>query len=254
VKIPPVKKNYRRCTIILVDDRVGSKEIFPFINSPKALCHLEYADFAFSGCGPRGQIDVGVERKGIRDLIQSMTSGRLVGHQLIGLKEEYGFVYLLVEGIWRPDRRSGVLMKPRGNGWTPIAQGSRRFMARDVWAFLQSVSILCGVQVVATSNQWETGRWLDTVYGWWSRPWAKHKSHLQWQKPQEYASLRKPNLVTRLAAQLDGIGWDKARKMGEAFVDPLDFVTATEDELLGIDGIGPKLAKNVIKQLNPGGE
>jgi DNA uptake protein ComE-like DNA-binding protein len=42
--------------------------------------------------------------------------------------------------------------------------------------------------------------------------------------------------------------------MGEAFVDPLDFVTATEDELLGIDGIGPKLAKNVIKQLNPGGE
>lgn len=127
-------------------------------------------------------------------------------------------------------------------------------MARDVWAFLQSVSILCGVQVVTTSNQWETGRWLDTVYGWWSRPWAKHKSHLQWQKPQEYASLRKPNLVTRLAAQLDGIGWDKARKMGEAFVDPLDFVTATEDELLGIDGIGPKLAKNVIKQLNPGGE
>ena len=233
--------------MILVDDRAGSKEIFPFISPPKSLCHLEYADFAFGGNGPEGQVSVGVERKGILDLIQSMTSGRLVGHQLIGLKKEYDFVYLLVEGIWRPDRRTGVLMKPKGKGWGAIAQGSRRFMARDIWAFLQSVSILCGVQVAMTSNQWETGRWLDTVYGWWSRPWAKHKSHLQWHKPQEYASLAKPNLVTMIAAQFDGVGWDKARKIGAAF-DLQGFLGAGAKDLQEIEGIGPKIAESIIEQ------
>lgn len=236
--------------MILIDERVGSGEIAPFISSPSLVCRLEYADFAFSGQGPNGPTNIGVERKGIMDLLQSMVSGRLSGHQLIGLKDNYDFVYLLVEGVWRPDRNSGVLMRTNGAGkWVAAAQGSRRFMARDVYCFLQSLQVICGVMVIQTSNQWETGKWLDSVYGWWQKGWEDHKSHLQWQKPKTFANLRKPNLVTRMAAQLDGVGWDKARKIGEAFSDPLDLVTATEAELKAIDGIGKKLAQTIIKQL-----
>lgn len=236
--------------MILIDSRTGSGELAPYISSPKLVCTLEYADFAFDGFGPQGGTTIGVERKGIMDLLQSMTSGRLSGHQLIGLKKEYEFVYLLVEGVWRPDRRSGVLMRTNGKGkWVAAAQGSRRFMAREVYAFLQSLQVLCGIMVVQTSNQWETGKWLDATHGWWQKGWDKHKSHLQWHQPVTHARLSKPNLVTRIASQLDGIGWDKARKIGERFPSFESLYLATEDEFEEIDGIGSVLAKRIITQL-----
>lgn len=236
--------------MILIDERQGSGELAPYISAPKVVCRLEYADFALDGNGPEGAASIGIERKGVMDMLQSMTSGRLSGHQLIGLKQEYDFVYLLVEGMWRPDRHTGVLMRTNGRGrWVAASQGNRRFMARDVFCFLQSLQTLCGVMVIQTSNRWETGKWLDSIHGWWQKKWTDHKSHLQWHQPTTYASLRKPNLVTRMASQIDGVGWDKARKMGEVFKDPLDLVTATEDELKSVDGIGKKMAESIIKQL-----
>ena len=84
--------------MILIDSRTGSGELAPYISSPKLVCHLDFADFSFSGNGPEGGVGIGVERKGVMDLLQSMTSGRLVGHQLIGLQKEYDWTYLLVVG------------------------------------------------------------------------------------------------------------------------------------------------------------
>lgn len=238
--------------MILIDSRTGSGELAPYISVPKLVCTLDFADFAFGGNGPEGGVGIGIERKGLMDLLQSMTSGRLVGHQLIGLQKEYNWVYLLVEGVWRPDRKTGVLMRTNGKGrWVAAAQGSRRFMARDVYNFLSSLQILCGVIVVRTSNQLETGKWLDATFGWWQKAWEAHKSHLQFHKPQTYASLQKPNLVTRMAATLDGVGWDKARKIGASpmFATVQDLAYADEDDLKTIDGIGTKMAKSIVKQL-----
>ena len=192
--------------MILVDDRIGSVELAPLLSAPNMVCRLDYADFAWSGDGPNGPIDVGVERKGLMDLLQSMTTGRLSGHQLIGLTNRYDWVYLLVEGVWRPDRHSGILQRIGGKGkWIAAAQGSRRFMARDVYNFLNTIQVMCGVVVIQTSNQWETAKWLDSNYGWWQKGWEKHKSHLQYNVQPVYAQLAKPNLVTRIASQFDGI-------------------------------------------------
>jgi len=105
--------------------------------------------------------------------------------------------------------------------------------------------------VAQTSNQWETGKWLDSIYGWWQKPWGSHKSHLQWQKPKTFASLRKPNLVTRIASQFDGIGWDKAQKIGEK-MDLWDFMNADEEDLMEVEGIGGKLAKTIVEQRREG--
>lgn len=236
--------------MILIDDRVGSAELAPFVSSPKLVCRLDYADFAFTGNGPDGGVEIGIERKGLMDLLQSMVSGRLVGHQLIGMKQNYDWSYLLVEGMWRPDKQTGVLMRFGSRGrWIAATQGARRFMARDIYSFLQSIQILCGVVVIQTANRAETGKWLDSAFGWWQKGWGKHKAHLQWNKPKVYASLQKPNLVTRMAAQLEGIGWDKARKIGEEFVSVDGFVNGDENDFKEIDGIGPKLAKSIVEQL-----
>lgn len=239
--------------MILVDSRTGSVEISTLLSTSNIVCHLNYADFTWCGNGPDGGINIGVERKSIMDLLQSMTTGRLSGHQLIGLTENYDLVYLLVEGVWRPDRNTGILQRiSNGGKWVAAAQGSRRFMARDVYNFINTIQVMCGVVTVCTSNQWETAKWLDSIYGWWQKKWDKHKSHLQWQKPVVHAHLSKPNLVTKVASQFDGIGWDKARSIGFQFDLLEDFLGATEKELCEVPGVGPKLARSIILQRNGG--
>jgi len=237
--------------MILVDDREGSAELAPLLTSPHLVCRLEYGDFAWSGNGPGGPVDVAVERKSLLDLLQSMTSGRLSGHQLIGLTQRYDHVYLLVEGVWRADRHTGVLHRiDRKGRWVPAAQGSRRFMARDVWNYLTTLQVACGVYVVSTSSTWETGWWVDSTFRWWSKPWGKHKSHLQWQRHTEHAHLAKPNLVARCASQFDGIGWDRARALGARYPLLEDFLGASAEDLQEVDGIGPKLAESIVRQRN----
>lgn len=236
--------------MILVDDRIGSVEIAPLLSSPTVVCSLSFADFVFSGNGPKGPVDIGVERKSLMDLLKSMTTGRLSGHQLVGLTNNYDWVYLLVEGVWRPDRHNGMLQRTSGRGkWVAVAQGSRRFMARDVYNFIQTLQVMCGVIAVRTSSTWETARWLDACRGWWGKEWKKHKSHLQFQKPVTHAQLTKPNLVVRMASQLEGIGWDKAKKIGEKFDNMGDLLNAPVSAFMEIDGIGGKLANSIVCQL-----
>lgn len=181
------------------------------------------------------------------DFLKSMTSGRLSGHQLVGMSQQFDYLYVVVEGIWRPDRDTGILETPRGGVWAAIAQGSRRFMARDIYSFINTLQIICGVTVVVTSNVWETSKWLDSCHGWWGKKWARHKSHLQFRET-ERAELVKPNLTARIANQLTGIGGDKARKLGEKF-SPRELFEVTEEELLEIEGIGPILANSIVEEL-----
>jgi ERCC4-type nuclease len=239
--------------MILVDDRTGSAEIADLLPRSAILCRLEYGDFAWSGNGKEGPVNVGVERKTVMDFLQSMTTGRLSGHQMVGLTQQYDWVYLLIEGVWRPDKDSGILQRMNHKGrWVDAAQGSRRFMARDVYNFVNTVWVMCGVATIITSNKWETAKWLMACSSWWEKDWGKHKSHLQFQKPVEHAQLVKPNSVTRMANQLSGVGWDKARSLGARFKTMKELMEASEVELRSVDGIGPKIAKSIREELNNG--
>ena len=235
--------------MILIDDRQGSGEFAPLISLPHITCRLEFADFAWSGNGENGSLNIGVERKTLLDLLSSVTTGRLSGHQLIGLTNDYDYVYLLIEGVWKPDKDSGILMKVNKHGkWEPVSQGSRRFMARDIYNYFSTLQIMCGVIVVCVGNKWETVRWLEATYSWWQKKWKDHKSHLQFQRPVEHAQLVKPSLVTKIASQFDGCGMDKARKLGGRFKTLEEFFFATREELMEIEGIGKKLAESIISQ------
>jgi len=74
---------------------------------------------------------------------------------------------------------------------------------------------------------------------------------LQFQQPVKHAQLVKPNLVTRVVSQFDGVGWDKARKIGKRF-NMLQFMEATKDVLMTVEGIGSKLAEGIIEQRENG--
>lgn len=244
--------------MILIDNRIGSKELAPYIHTRSRLTRLEYADFMFMGHGANGPVKVGIERKVIGDLVSSISSGRLSGHQLIGLLESYGYTYLLVEGLWRPNPQSGILEKMKGRKWVNISHGNRKFMARDIWNFLNTLAVMCGVVVIYTDNIKQSGYWIDSTYHWWSKGWDQHKSHLQFKNQLPPTSgtqqkmklhVHRPTPFERILVGITGLGWETVGKLKRRFNSPLEVAMATEKALMEVDGVGRKTAQTIIREM-----
>ncbi len=166
--------------MIYIDNRIGSKELYRYFPKHLAeLTHLEYADLMFTGHHEDGDVLVGIERKRIGDLVNSMCSGRLGGHQLIGMLNSYHISYLVVEGLFRANPQSGVLEVYRSGGWCEYLAGRRQFMARDIWCFLNTIEIVCGVKCWYCPQVGDTVQWVMALHHWWGKEYGEHKSHLQ---------------------------------------------------------------------------
>jgi len=239
--------------MIVIDNRIGSKELLPhFPQSIAKLGSLEYADACFLGNGPEGPVMVGVERKALGDLLSSMQTGRLAGHQLLGLINSYHTVYLIVEGIWRTDPRSGLLEVRRGQGWTPFGFGKRQWMTKEMDNFLNTLEVIGGVVVRTTPSMRETASLITNTYHWWSKEWEDHKSHLAIHKGrvrQDSVLLTKPSLVRRMSAEISGIGWGRSKNVDSHFSSVREMVLADGREWLEIPGIGKKLVKSIQEEL-----
>jgi ERCC4-type nuclease len=182
-----------------------------------------------------------------------MESGRLGGHQLRGLTSSYRHVYLLVEGLWKADKE-GVLCRWVGGGWKPIEMGSRRYMARELERYLNSMMVMGGVHLWRTASLEESGRWIGEIYSWWSKEWEKHKSCMGLDSGMNGGGpvgvpMRRPSLVWRVAKELDGVGWGKGRAIADTFGSVMDLALADEEELRRASGIGKKLARGIVKQI-----
>mgnify|MGYP000429758981 CR=1 FL=1 len=239
---------------IFVDDRTGSKELAEVhhIRSRVELTRLEYADAFFWGNGPEGMpVPIGIERKTILDLVNSMDSGRLGGHQLRGLASHYSHVYLLVEGLWKPDR-DGVLCRWVKGGWKPVEMGSRRYMARELERYLNSLMVMGGVHLWRTAGLEESGRWIGEMYGWWSKDWDKHRAvgggNGAGRSPVG-VPMKRPSLVWRVTKELDGVGWEKGRAVADRFGSILDLALADSRDLQKVPGVGKKIAEGIVKQI-----
>lgn len=241
--------------MITIDNRAGSADLLPLFPVGSAtLGSLEYGDFFFLGSGPDGLLcPVGVERKAIRDLVNSMGTGRLSGHQLPGLTHSYQWVYLIIEGIWRYHPTTGMLETRAGSGWDPITVGPRRFMSRDVVGYLNTLAIKTGIITLYSSSKRETAQVVYSLHQWWNKPWDDHTSHLLPHKglksPSGEVELLKPSLLRRIAAELPGIGWGKSKAIEAHFGCITDMVLAPAKEWAKIPGIGKTIAQRVVDAL-----
>lgn len=241
--------------MIWIDDRSGSAELQPLFppSVTTEVTRLDYGDFSFIGNGPEGPVLVGVERKTIRDLVNSIVTGRLSGHQLIGLTETYQYTYLLVEGIWSVDRTTGILEVRGRGGWVPLELGSRRFMAKEIHAFLNSLAIKCDVRVIQTGGTVESAYLITSLYQWWQKEWDAHTSHMMRHKTTKGAEgtveLVRASLVRRVAAELPGIGWGKSKEVDRAFPNLERLVLATIDQWRTIPGIGRTIAHRIYNEI-----
>ncbi len=217
---------------------------------------MEYGDAAFVGKGPEGDVNVGIERKRIGDLLNSIATGRLMGHQLPGLLSSYDRVYLVVEGEWRGNPITRMVEAPRRRGvWADITHG-RRFTYEGVWALLTTVENL-GVTVRTTRNMTETCHMIEGMERWWNKEWEKHKSHMAMHKrvvtgTPTYLTSRTSSLIRRIASELPHIGHDRSLVVERYFSSVLHMINAGEEEWIGIEGIGKITAREVVKAIREG--
>ena len=266
-------------TVISIDRRAGSMELLPlFPKSAAILDDLPFGDFAFTGHGPDGrEFLIGIERKAVRDLMNSIRSGRLSGHQLVGMADLYNRIYLIVEGQWRPNPLDGSMEdqwrkeyvksgeQRFTGGWRTLRTGTIGYMYAEAGNYLTTLEE-AGVRVKRTGDERETVKVVMDLAQWWAKDYEKHRGHLAmhathtWNGGGETGRLEllgRPPLAMRMAAELEGIGIERAREVAKMFrfqatprQSAREMTEATEEELWRrVKGVGKVLAGKVIREL-----
>jgi len=241
----------------MIDERVGSKELVDLLDD-SILVNLDFGDISFEGNGVDGKIQIGIERKKWGDLVSSFRSGRLVGHQVIGLLENYQKVYLICEGIIRENPKTGQIDEWRHGKWKKVdysesERAKQRFAYQAVWKHLITLETKLGIELRVTADMNETARMIEVLHEWWSEPWESHKSHVQHYVNNQTALLRpsKPSWPVQFAVNLPcRVGWQKAAAIEKHFGGVPKMIEADEGEWRKVDGIGRVLAKNIWRALH----
>jgi len=229
------------------------------------LDSLDYADAIMPFNGPRDQTFLlGVEIKKLDDVLQCIQTGRFAGRQLIGL-QKMDVAVLLIEGIWRMCKESGVLEVPRGGKWVAYRQGGRSWMWRDLNRWGAMMGIGGGMMLMRTQNREETVQTLIDLHELGAMPWSKHKSlrvvdqsgteKLRYRPRQDgklVLRLKEPSLEERLGIQLPGVGIERAESVG-VLVRKLLSAATEEDwrQALGMKR-GSKTAHQIVEEISRG--
>lgn len=240
--------------MILVDDRIGSADLMGHLRHwhlPCEMTRLEYGDAAFVGNGPNGPIPIGVEIKTVHDALACMSDGRFSGRQLPGLVATYERVWLFVEGWYKPDFSTGLLLRA-GEHRRELSLGHRRFMYRDLDNWLTTMEVFGNLRVRRTGDRVETARGLADLYGWWTaKAFAEHKSHLAVHEERpDVALFVRPTTARMIAMQLPGVGFSKSQAVVAKFGTVERMVHATIKEWAEVDGIGGTMADRIYRALH----
>lgn len=240
--------------MILVDSRIGSIEVLPYIKKHSIPCmedNLEFGDFAFEGNGPKGKINIGIERKTLHDILHCIDDSRYTAHQLPGMAQTYDKSFLLIEGLWKP-HEDGTLMEGfrGGTSWGPLRYRSNRVMYSKLRRYLFSVS-LSGVVVLYSRDIQQTATDICEVYHYFQKQWSNHTSLLELQKLAIPCMTGKPSLCLKWASDLSDIGVKLGMEAEKLFRrSPIRLATSQETDWLRIKGIGVPTARRIIEEIN----
>ena len=189
--------------MLLVDERVGSHDLVTPLQAlglPASLTRLEFGDVAFVGKGVNGvDVLVGVELKKVGDLLDSLRSGRLAGHQLPGLQKMYQHTWLLVEGIWHINRAGRIgcgTMRGKPYGRITIGELNKRLL---------TLQLLGGLHLWFTAGRPASLSFILALYRFWTDGnLDSHRSHITMYHPEP---LKPVSQFQRTISTLPGLGW-----------------------------------------------
>lgn len=244
--------------MIYIDGAAGSKKLpdhfrragtsTPFMLMPSNSLQT---DFEFLGHTAFGPTPIGGEYKisATGDTFDSMRSGRLTGTQLPKLVRAYPYIrYIVIEGCVR-GAKDGVLELRKygewqpaagkdGRGWTLDEYRNRIESIEDAWSWPH---VEGRTRVVETYDEFDTARFIDGRYRYWSKPYEEHGSARQQDRVGELSGWRRPAdvllnttselpLVYQWAERINGIGSTKATFVAEHFKSGYRLAHSTEEE------------------------
>lgn len=221
---------------ILLDSRVGSAHYQPLIPN-SILTQLEFGDAAFEGNG----VTVGVEIKKLLDAVNCMYTGRLADHQVPGLRKSYDIVYLIVEGIWRPEPGSGVLQylklfdKESDKGiqcgkWVDASSGRKRLMYSSFEQWLSTLELQADIRLRSSPSTDTTAALLTSLFAWYQRE-SHHSFHVL-DETTESAVLSRPTMTRRMLALLPRVGWSRSAELARRFPNMESVLAASPEAFL----------------------
>lgn len=247
--------------LLYIDPRAGSNKLPAKFQDEYEEMFLEGGDVAFWGNGPGDEPwFIGIEYKQLDDIVACIKSGRLTGTQLPKMMKLFDLSFLLVEGIPRPDRASGQLVRYRGKA---VYGMGLSFQAFD--NFLTSVNVFSSLAgkpciVKMASTEYETVKMIRDMYELFQKPWDSHKamSRPDLTKIQHVAydlevlkvptdSPEYPQYLLRKALfQIQGIGWDVAGTLAKIFRTMEGALAASQKDWEAIERVGKGLAKRAF--------
>lgn len=213
------------------------------------ITDLQYGDVAFEGFDGYSPITIGIELKRLHDILNCIDTGRFSGHQRIGLKHSglYHECYLSVEGMWRPHDPNGYLMESKdGCHWFECRPAGRPVMYHKLRRYLFSVG-RAGVAVLYARDLFQTAFDMVELYHYYQK--KDHTSMLQKQQLNVPALTRKPPLIRRWAAEVEGVGLQKLDAVQSTFKTPVGLAMGGELEWLTIPGVGVKTARQIVAEI-----
>lgn len=237
--------------MVTVDRDRASAGLLPLLKRhmiPAELGKLKFGDVSFIGRGAEGRpVPVGVEYKKLPEMLKSYLDKRYVGHQYPGMARTYERSFLLVEGEYRPDPKSGLLQVQKFGHWISARNA---VMWREYRAHLMTLAFCGGVPTLESKDESETGWLLACLYRWWTgKDFDQHKSHLAFSEAGPEGLLTKHSLKRRWAKELPGIGYEKSKALADHYESARHLALATVTDLMEVDGIGHKLAIRIAEEI-----
>lgn len=206
--------------VLWVDFRNGSIELLPELqkaglDARKAT--LDSGDFAFTGLGPDGDAEFGIERKTLTDFVDSARSGRLYGvstedheSQLDRMLKAFDFPWLLLEGHYMTDQR-GRLVEVRARR-TRALQGG--FSEDGLNKTVLSLDLRGGLRVKETNTTKQSVRWLASLFrAHTDKAWSEHTT---FRTPQRRESIKPVSQFRDMVMRMEDVGFAASKAVERA--------------------------------------
>lgn len=205
--------------MLLIDYREGSKDLEDPLREAGMeveVVSLDFGDIAFEGKGEGGTpVEVGIEFKRISDLVSSLRTGRLAGHQMPGMRDLYDHTYLLMEGHWSTNK-SGAVVEQHWHGRRPEWRTVKGKMnANEMEKRLLTLELQYGCHLRFTTSRRDSVAFLVALYRWWTdKSLDEHRSGLAVHVPSTVIPI---SAERRAVCMWPGVGVEWSRDVLEHF-------------------------------------
>ena len=200
--------------MIAVDYREGSKDL---IEPLQALgldaieTDLPFGDLAFTGRGNNDKpVEIGIEFKTLNELVQALRSGRLQGHQVVGMSQAFDYRYLVVEGELIVDRQGKLLRRAGRRFFKPLGMSVDELFKR-----LHVLQLRAGLMWTILDSRRLVLDYIRTLYRTWTdKALDEHESHIAIYNPLDLEGVSQ---FRRTVSTLPGVGLKVSSAVEETF-------------------------------------